>query len=192
MHEGKYVKPGACIKCGMKLQKITSPENQNIKKTHKQSYASIFIIIGLIFFGSICLTSINGFSIYKLVSTFMIGFFLVFSSFKLIDLKGFAKAYATYDLLARHFYWYGLFYPFLELFFAISMIMNYKIHAILILEIIVMVFSGAGVLRQLAKHEKFQCACLGTFLNVPLTNLTLIEDFGMAALAALLLIVGRV
>jgi hypothetical protein len=51
-----------------------------------------------------------------------------------------------------------------------------------------MAFSGVGVAIKLAKKERFQCACLGTFLKVPLTKVTLVEDFGMAALAALMLI----
>lgn len=34
----------------------------------------------------------------------------------------------------------------------------------------------------------FRCACLGTFLKVPLTKVTLIEDFGMAALALVMLL----
>jgi hypothetical protein len=51
-----------------------------------------------------------------------------------------------------------------------------------------MLFSGLGVAIKLAKKEKFQCACLGTFLKVPLTKVTLVEDFGMALLALILLV----
>lgn len=39
--------------------------------------------------------------------------------------------------------------------------------------------------------EQFQCVCLGTFLKVPLTKVTLVEDFGMAALAALMLVFAQ-
>ena len=59
--------------------------------------------------------------------------------------------------------------------------------AILWFEIVVMIFSGIGVAIKLARREKFQCACLGTFLKVPLTKVTLIEDFGMALLAIIML-----
>jgi hypothetical protein len=54
-----------------------------------------------------------------------------------------------------------------------------------------MLFSGLGVVIKLLKHEKFQCACLGTFLKVPLTYVTLIEDFGMAFLAILMLFLNK-
>ena len=46
-----------------------------------------------------------------------------------------------------------------------------------------MLFGGIGVSIKIAKREKFQCACLGTFINVPLTYITIIENFGMATMA---------
>jgi hypothetical protein len=124
-----------------------------------------------------------------LIAYFMAGFFLVFSAFKLIDLKGFAAGYSTYDLLAKKIFAYGYIYPFIELFFGLAMIANYQSPWLLSAEIIIMTFSGLGVAIQLAKHEDFQCVCLGTFLKVPLTKVTVVEDFGMAVLAAMLLII---
>jgi len=50
-----------------------------------------------------------------------------------------------------------------------------------------MTFSGIGVLVVILKKQTFQCACLGTFIKVPLTPVTLIEDFGMAAMAGAML-----
>ena len=50
-----------------------------------------------------------------------------------------------------------------------------------------MSFSGLGVLLKVAKKEKFQCVCLGTVIKVPLTEVTLLEDFGMALMAGLIL-----
>lgn len=118
---------------------------------------------------------------------FMAGFFLVFAGFKLIDLKGFAEGYSTYDLLAQRWFGYGYVYPFIELAFGLGMLAGFHSHPLLWAEFAVMVFSGIGVAIKLAKGEEFQCACLGTFLKVPLTYVTLIEDFGMAALALLLI-----
>ena len=40
-------------------------------------------------------------------------------------------------------------------------------------------------MNSLLKKQTFQCACLGTILNVPLSSITLIEDLAMVALAAL-------
>lgn len=119
---------------------------------------------------------------------FMAGFFLVFAGFKLMDLRGFAEGYSTYDLLASRLPAYGYVYPFLELGFGLAMLFGYHEAPLLWAEVGVMGFSGVGVALKLAKREPFQCACLGTFLKVPLTKVTLVEDFGMAALALVLLV----
>jgi hypothetical protein len=156
-------------------------------KTSWKSYMPLIVITGLILLTSI-IVSLNDFHVKKLLSSFMIGFFLVFSGFKLMDLPGFAQGYFTYDLLAKRFFAYGYIYPFIELFFGLGMILFPVSRWLLIAELVVMLFSGLGVAIKLAKKEKFQCACLGTFLKVPLTKVTLVEDFGMALLALILLV----
>lgn len=182
MHpEIKQNHPGKCPKCEMKLVS----EAELSKKSN--SYAPLIIIISLILLTSLTTSFSFGFSIQRLISDFMIGFFLVFSGFKLIDLGGFAEGYSTYDLLAQKWYGYGYIYPFIELFFGLAMILNIFPMQILTAEILIMGFSGIGVAIKLARKERFQCACLGTFLKVPLTWVTLIEDFGMAFLAIVLL-----
>jgi hypothetical protein len=117
----------------------------------------------------------------------MIGFFIVFAGFKLMGLKGFVEGYSTYDLLAQKWFGYGYIYPFIELAFGVLMLAGLHNPTLLWAEVIVMGFSGIGVSIKLAKGEDFQCACLGTLLKVPLTKITLIEDFGMAGLALILL-----
>lgn len=173
-------KPGNCPKCGMRLVTKDSLVNP--------SYTPLIVIIGLIFLIALVISYTSGLTLTRLISNFMIGFFLIFSGFKLMDLHGFAEGYSTYDLLARKIYGYGYIYPFIELFFGLAMILNFQINTLLWAEVIVMIFSGTGVAIKLLKGEKFQCACLGTFLKVPLTKVTLIEDFGMAFLAVVLLL----
>ena len=55
------------------------------------------------------------FNLHRFMPNFMAGFFLVFSFFKLLDLAGFAKSYAIYDVLAKKMPTYGYIYPFIEL-----------------------------------------------------------------------------
>lgn len=189
MHpEIRQAKPGQCPECGMKLVLESSIKEHSRWK----NYSPLVVVIGLILLTSIAITlrdmQAMSFSLAKSISYFMTGFFLVFAGFKIIDLKGFAEGYSTYDLLAKRWFGYGYIYPFIELFFGLSMILFSDIHWLLWAEIIVMTFSGIGVAIKLAKNEKFQCACLGTFLKVPLTKITLIEDFGMALLAGVMLI----
>lgn len=157
-----------------------------------KSYVPLFVIITSILLTSIVLAvrdaGIGTFAIENLISYFMIGFFIVFATFKLMDLPGFAEGYQTYDLLAKRVPVYGYVYPFIELFFGFTMILLPFSRGLLIAEFAVMAFSGVGVAIKIAKKEKFLCACLGTFLKVPLTKITLIEDFGMALLALIMLL----
>ena len=203
MHpEIRQDKPGNCPKCGgMKLVPLDSlkgkvvlqNENESVISSTWKNYLPLAIIIGLILLTTIVLSfrdlQLGNFVTSTTISYFMIGFFLVFSGFKLIGLKGFAEGYSTYDLLARRVSAYGYVYPFIELFFGLSMILAPTSKPLLFAEIFVMSFSGVGVAIKLVKKEKFQCVCLGTILKVPLTKITVIEDFGMAALALVMLLI---
>ncbi len=193
-------KPGRCPKCGMTLV-LQGAQSQHSKPHVNdkglgvltwRSYLSLIVIFALLLAASAVVSwrdySMGIFSIPMAISYFMTGFFLVFAGFKLIDLKGFAEGYSTYDLLAQRWFGYGYIYPFIELGFGLVMLAGHMTHTLLWGEVVVMVFSGIGVSIKLAKGEEFQCACLGTFLKVPLTYVTLIEDFGMAALALVLIL----
>lgn len=187
----KQEKPGYCPECGMKLisENITKKNTRVSAKPIDSSYRTLLSIFILIFITSLITSWVSGLTLVRFIEHFMIGFFLIFSGFKLIDLPGFAQGYSTYDLLAQKVYSYGYIYPFIEFAFALLMILNFHLITLLWIEIVVMVFSGLGVAAKLAKNERFQCACLGTFLKVPLTKVTLIEDFGMAFLAFILIII---
>jgi hypothetical protein len=195
-------KPGNCPKCGMRLieagskNKGTFQQNgtKSLGTSRYKDYIPLAIIVCLILLTTLVLSlsdlQAGNFSAPATLSYFMIGFFLVFAGFKLMDLKGFAEGYSTYDLLARKIFAYGYVYPFIELFFGLAMIINPTSVPILLAEIGVMSFSGLGVTIKLMKKETFQCACLGTFLKVPLTKVTVIEDFGMVALALVMLFIA--
>lgn len=122
------------------------------------------------------------------MTQFMAGFFLVFSAFKFLDLRGFADGYSTYDLLAKLWHGYGFIYPFLELALGILYLGNWLPVATAWLTIIIMGFSSLGVINSLLKHQKIHCACLGTILKVPLSSVTLIEDLAMVVMAAITLV----
>lgn len=184
-------KPGRCPICGMKLVEKGSVQTVHTMTGEKNNYIPLIVIVLMILLVTISLSVrdylSHTFALTHSLSYFMIGFFLTFASFKLMDLKGFAQGYSTYDLLAKRVFAYGYVYPFIELFFGLAMIFAPSALWLLLAEIVIMAFSGLGVAIKLARHERFQCACLGTFLKVPLTKVTLIEDFGMVFLAILML-----
>jgi hypothetical protein len=184
--------PGRCPKCGMNLvpsgSTVTHRDDRGLGPITWKNYLPLIVILGLIAITSATILSRTGGDLRSFVGTFMIGFFLVFSGFKLLDLPGFAHGFSTYDLLAKKIPAYGYLYPFIELFFGLSMIVHGDARVILIAEILVMSFGGLGVAIKLQRKELFQCVCLGTSLKLPLTFVTLIENFGMAALALGLLL----
>ncbi|TSC97520.1 MAG: hypothetical protein Greene071421_233 [Parcubacteria group bacterium Greene0714_21] len=190
--------PGSCPKCGMQL--VRAGASETARQTHGgglgvltwRDYVPLIVIISLIFIVSAVLSwndaQVGRFSIFQSIAYFMAGFFIVFAGFKLMDIKGFAQGYSTYDILAQKVFSYGYVYPFIELGFGLAMVAGIQNQQLLWSEVLVMGFSGLGVARKLMKREPIQCVCLGTFLKVPLTNITLIEDFGMAILALMLLL----
>ena len=130
------------------------------------------------------------FDVRDLLTNFMAGFFLVFSGFKLLDLKGFAEGYSTYDLLAKRWSAYGFVYPFIELSLGLAYLTRFDLVLTNWITLVVMVFSVTGVLIEISKKRKIQCYCLGTILKVPLTYVTVAEDIGMAAMATAMLLLS--
>ncbi len=187
--------PGRCPKCGMAFVAIDSQskpavhhaDNKSLGVLTWQSYIPLIVIVLMITVVSAIASWTGQFSLSGFTLNFMTGFFLVFAGFKFMDLKGFAEGYSTYDLLAQRWFGYGYVYPFIELGFGLLILAGFHSIGLLWVEFVVMTFSGLGVAIKVARREPFMCACLGTFLKVPLTYVTLIEDFGMAILALLLI-----
>ena len=125
--------------------------------------------------------------IYDFMTVYMGIFFILFSLMKMPDWKGFIEAFSTYDILAKNIPGYAMIYPALEFILGILFITNSFISVAAWITIIALGIGGIGVTLKILKKEKFQCACLGTFINVPLTKVTLLEDIIMVAMALLLL-----
>jgi copper chaperone CopZ len=131
----------------------------------------------------------QAFSWHQWMRFFMAGFFMVFSFFKFLDLKGFARSYAMYDLLAKHWKGYGYVYPFLELGLGVLYLTAINLPATHVATIIIMGFSSIGVIRNMLSPNQVQCACLGTIFKLPLGRVTLVEDLLMVAMAGVMLAV---
>jgi copper chaperone CopZ len=111
---------------------------------------------------------------------------ITLSYFKFLDLPKFAQAFSTYDPFAKKISAYGYVYPFFELFAGIGFILSFQIKAVSIFTILFLLFTTLGVIKSLLKKEKFQCACLGTAFNLPLTKVTIIENALMIFMSLLL------
>lgn len=154
------------------------------------SYLPIFLIFGYIAGTSLLVQfTRHHFDGMEWMRHFMAGFFLVFSFFKLIKLNGFADGYATYDVIAKRVKGYGYIYPFIELALGIAFLINYNPFVTNMAALIVMSISSIGVIQSLIKKTPFQCACLGTVIQLPLSKVTLFEDLLMVAMSAVALVI---
>jgi len=157
----------------------------NAGNAPKESLYPLFLIVGYIA-GTVALIAYAAGtrSPEALMQWFMAGFFLVFSFFKLLDLRGFADASRSYDLVARVWAAWAWIYPFVQLALGIAYLVGFAPVTTNIVTLVVMLVSAVGVLKALLDRRAIRCACLGTALNLPMTKVTLVEDLGMAAMAA--------
>jgi copper chaperone CopZ len=167
-------------------------ENE-ILPEEKRSFFTAYKPILLVFGYLIGVTIINEvtksrFNLMTSMHLFMGGFFLVFSFFKLLDIKGFAYSYMTYDIIAKKWIGWGFIYPFIELSLGLAYLFHFAILEATIITLVVMSVSSIGVIQSLIAKRKIQCACLGTVFNLPMSKITLIEDLLMVVMAAVMLI----
>jgi copper chaperone CopZ len=132
--------------------------------------------------------SLQAVSAMEAMRYFMAGFFLVFSFFKLLDVEAFANAYAGYDLLAARWQPWGFIYPYVELALGLLYLTHIAPAFTHWATLIVMGFSAIGVVRAVMSKQQIQCACLGTVFKLPMSTVTIVEDVGMVAMAAGMLI----
>jgi hypothetical protein len=116
--------------------------------------------------------------------SFMGIFFVQFSLFKLVDLRGFVAGYQKYDLLAKKSAAYAYLYPFIELGLGLLYLSEEFLIPTYWATIAIMLFGFLGILKSLRAGYQFNCACLGTILKVKLSQVSIIENLGMAAMAA--------
>lgn len=156
----------------------------------KQYWPLILIFLYIIITATIVNIDVKGTFWHGWLNDFMAGFFLIFSAFKFLDLKGFATGYATYDLLAARWKFYGYIYPFLELGLGLWYLTKLAPILAAYATIILMGSSSLGVIKALLQKREIRCACLGTVLNLPLSSITLVEDSTMVLMAIGMIAIG--
>lgn len=119
---------------------------------------------------------------------FMGGFFIAFSFFKMLDLRGFADAYRGYDLVAKAWPGYGMIYPFIEFGLGLAYLGNVNPAVVSAITAAVMAISLIGVLRAVLSKTAIRCACLGTVFQLPMSTVTIVEDGLMLAMSVFMLI----
>lgn len=172
-------------------KKDSKPAEEPKAPLHKRLWPLILIVGYLIVVPGLLALLGGEWTITAHMRQFMGGFFIAFSFFKLLDLRGFVSAYRGYDLVAAAFPPYAWFYPFIELTLGIlylAFATTSSVSAVLNGVVIVLMLVGlVGVVRAILRPGHVRCACLGTVLDLPMTWVTFTENAAMAGMAGFML-----
>jgi copper chaperone CopZ len=167
---------------------LNSDSTTEPKKSLLVTYYPLLLVIGYLV-GLVALLEIAAGSFHwmRAMGHFMGGFFIAFSFFKLLDLRGFFSSYQTYDVLARRSVAYGYAYPFIELSLGAAYLVGFQPTITNVATLVIMILGLVGVTQALLAKRKIQCACLGTVFQLPMSSVTFIEDGLMAGMAVVML-----
>jgi len=156
------------------------------EKTKFQQLKPLFLILFYITTAGVLLNYKN-WSWESFMFDFMGLFYIVFSFFKMLDLKGFPESFKMYDPLAKRVPFYGWIYPFIETALGLMFLLRFELNIALWITLIVLGITTIGVTRTLLDKKSIRCACLGTALKLPMTEATFIENAIMIIMAILML-----
>ncbi|MRI01758.1 heavy metal transporter [Kriegella sp. EG-1] len=162
--------------------------NDNSTEKSKLKQLQPLLLIFLYIFGAAFLLNYKNWNSTSAMLDFMGLFYIVFSFFKFLDLKGFPESFRMYDPLAKVFPIYGWIYPFIELILGLLFLMRFNITIALIVTIVILGITTVGVTKSLLDKKGIRCACLGTALKLPMTEATFIENAIMLLMAITMLL----
>ena len=157
------------------------------KKSKIEQLKPLFLILFYITSASILL-NFEDWNWNNFMLDFMGLFFIIFSFFKILDLKGFPVSFKMYDPLAKAIPIYGFLYPFVETVLGIMFLMRIQIIVALMISLIILLVTTSGVTKTLLSKKTVQCACLGTHLKLPMTEATLIENIIMLSMSIFMIL----
>lgn len=152
-------------------------------------YIPLIVMFGLIgFFVLFRQRSLPSFDGMLAMRDAMAGFFLIFGGLKFVNLKGFVELFKRYDLLASRSTVYAWAYPFIEVSLGLAYLASFRPVPVAAITLLIMVFGAVGVILALRRGADIQCACLGSWVTIPLSWVTVGEYLAMAAMAMALLL----
>lgn len=167
----------------------SSPERRKKSHTSWKDYVPLMMLIGVT-----CLAAsvmqwartdmVDEGQVMEWMHDFMGLFLMIFALLKLFDLSGFADGFQMYDLLAKRMRTYALTYPFIELALGLGYLARWQPVLVYVVTVMVLLFGASGVMVALKRGLDVHCACMGNILKVPLSTVALVEDGGMALMAA--------
>ena len=168
---------------------VISVVEEDETKSWAETYKPILLIFGYIIGITLLVEWMHGeFAWMRWMNHFMAGFFLVFSFFKLLNLKGFAESYSMYDIVAKRWNGWGYVYAFTELALGIAFLTRFNPIVTNAVTLVLMTVSIVGVFQSVLNKRKIKCACLGVVFNLPMSTITIIEDALMIGMSGFMVL----
>ncbi len=154
----------------------------------KTTFFPLLLLLGFLLGGVILREFNRGFlDSHSAMSNFMGGFLSVFSFFKLLDLKGFADTFQSYDFIAERSREYAFAYPFIELALGVLYFIGFAPTITNVLTLVLMTVGGVGAIRMFSNQHDTKLFYARTFLNLPSAKIALLEALTMGAFAIIAL-----
>lgn len=160
--------------------------NEGVEESARE-YKKFAAVIAGILVVSLVLAWARGFGLERFLSDFMAVFFITFATFKFINFDDFLGAYQGYDIIAKKFPLWAYAYPFVEGLLGVAYLLLDNSNTLNAVTLLITGIGAIGVWRELRNKSNIMCACLGSVIKLPLSKVSFIEDFGMFAMAALML-----
>jgi len=168
------------------VDNFTEPSSLPTTESKWKQLRPLFLIVGYVIAGSFLLSREQDIAVF--MQYFMGLFYIVFSFFKLLDYRGFPASFQQYDPIAKRLPVYGWIYPFIETVLGLAFLLSWQVELALWITVFILGSTTLGVVQQLRKKSSIQCACLGTVLNLPMTEATLVENTIMLGMAFAMLV----
>lgn len=152
-------------------------------KVYKPLFFVFLVISILTFVTAIFLGDLGADLIQNIHRWFMGYFFLVFGLSKAFTWKSFAASFRNYDPAAKVFPVYGHVYPLVEIILAFMFLFGFEILLASLVTIIILSITTVGVLRSIKNKDQLQCACIGTWITLPLGWATVFENILMIGMS---------
>ena len=142
-----------------------------------------FIVVSLVNY--LYLKQIDNERDHKLLMNNIMGsIFIIFGLLKIVNLPKFVQIFNKYDIISQKVPGYGYLYPFIEIALGIAYLRKYRLDAVNGSTIILMIISIISVIISMVKGQKLRCGCLGSFLHITLSYVTLSENVVMGLMSA--------
>ena len=113
--------------------------------------------------------------IKNIIASILISFGLI----KLYNLYEFVSIFSKYDIITQYLPIYAYIFPFLEILLGLSIIIikkNIYIQKIYQMIVLYTIINLIGIYNGLQSKIPLKCGCMGSYFDLPLSNLTIIEN----------------